>query len=501
MNAVIYARFSYSGQREESIEGQVRECTRYAEQKGYTIIGTYEDRATSGTTDKRPQFQKMIYDSAKHLFEVVICWKHDRFARNRYDSAIYKAKLKNNGVKLEYAAEPLSEGTEAIILDSVLEGYAEYYSANLSQNVKRGLYDSALKRQTLGLTVYGYRRGADKRFEIDPERSVIVKRIFNEYVNGSSTQEIVKRLNEEGYRTLRGSKFGKSSVALIISNPKYKGVYQYADIYDENGVPPIVSKELWEQANEKMKIKAHAPNTNDDYLLSGKLFCGHCGKLMTAGGGRSHTGKYYQYYQCKNKDKKPVGKDYIERIVINQLVEIVHSDLIINGFVDDFMQWQETKDNTSELGLVKSELANIKKEYDNIVKAIGQGVSAEIFMERLNELSDQEKQLCEKQRELEFAGSPVIERDAVIWYLQRFRDIQEPEWEKYLIRNFLKAVFLFDDGHLIMQLNFNGTGSVVSLDTVNEYGSSVVDFGSPNTSKSNFYKGSWLVYIKNTPVV
>ena len=106
MKAVIYARFSSSGQREESIEGQIRECTRYAESKGYKIIGTYADRALSGTNDRRPDFQRMIRDAAN--FDVVICWKHDRFARNRYDAALYKYKLKNFGVSIEYAADQSS---------------------------------------------------------------------------------------------------------------------------------------------------------------------------------------------------------------------------------------------------------------------------------------------------------------------------------------------------------------------------------------------------------
>ena len=88
LRAVIYARYSSSSQREESIEGQVKECTAYAERNGYSVIGTYVDRALSGTTDNRPQFQKMIDDSKRKLFDIVIVWKLDRFARNRYDSAM-----------------------------------------------------------------------------------------------------------------------------------------------------------------------------------------------------------------------------------------------------------------------------------------------------------------------------------------------------------------------------------------------------------------------------
>ena len=126
MTAVIYARYSSDNQREESIEGQIRECTAYAEKNGITVVKHYIDRAISAKTDNRPQFQQMIKDSDKKLFDIVLVWKLDRFARNRYDSARYKTQLKKNGVKLVSATEIISEGPEGIILESVLEGYVPF---------------------------------------------------------------------------------------------------------------------------------------------------------------------------------------------------------------------------------------------------------------------------------------------------------------------------------------------------------------------------------------
>jgi len=149
VKAVIYARYSDSSQREESIEGQIRECTEYAKYNGITIIGTYIDRALSAKTDNRPEFQRMIRESAKHLFDVVIVWKLDRFARNRYDSAHYKNILRKNGVKVISAKENISEGPEGIILESMLEGYAEYYSAELSEKTHRG--QKQRRRYSFGL--------------------------------------------------------------------------------------------------------------------------------------------------------------------------------------------------------------------------------------------------------------------------------------------------------------------------------------------------------------
>ena len=145
MNVVIYARYSSHSQTDQSIEGQLQTCYDYARANGHIVIGEYIDRAQSGTTDSRAEFQRMIADSDKHTFEGVLVYQLDRFARNRYDSARYKTKRKKNGVKLMSATEIISDGPEGIILESVLEGYAEYYSADLSVKVVRGMTENALK--------------------------------------------------------------------------------------------------------------------------------------------------------------------------------------------------------------------------------------------------------------------------------------------------------------------------------------------------------------------
>lgn len=168
MNAVIYARYSSDNQREESIEGQIRECTAFAEKNGITILKHYIDRAFSAKTDNRPEFQHMIRDSGKKLFDMVIVWKLDRFARNRYDSARYKTVLKKNGVKVVSATETISNGAEGILLESVLEGMAEYFSADLAEKVTRGMTENALKCKFNGGTLpLGYQVDEDKHYLLD----------------------------------------------------------------------------------------------------------------------------------------------------------------------------------------------------------------------------------------------------------------------------------------------------------------------------------------------
>ena len=253
MKAVIYARYSCDHQREESIEGQLRECKAFADRKGYTIVDSYIDRAMSAKTDNRPQFQQMIKDSAKQLFDAVIVWKLDRFARNRYDSAHYKAQLRKNGVKVVSATEVISEGAEGIILESVLEGFAEYYSAELSEKVIRGLKENALKCQWNGSPVpVGYTIDENKKYQINPLTAPFVKDAFEMYAAGKMVKDIVEYLNNKGVKSSYGKPMTKTTVTAILNNTKYRGQYKYMDVVIEGGVPRIVTDELFQKVQDRL---------------------------------------------------------------------------------------------------------------------------------------------------------------------------------------------------------------------------------------------------------
>ena len=228
MNAVIYARYSSDSQREESIEGQIRECREYAERNNMTIVGTYIDRALSAKTADRPEFQHMIKDSAKELFEIVLVWKLDRFSRDRYDSAHYKHILKKNGVKVVSAKEHISEGPEGIILEAMLEGYAEFYSAELSEKIHRGQKENALKgKNNGGGTPLGYAVGPDDVLAIDPLTAPLVKEIFTRYDAGENISSITASLNERGLKTSKGKAFKIGRVSLMLKNRKYIGEHNH----------------------------------------------------------------------------------------------------------------------------------------------------------------------------------------------------------------------------------------------------------------------------------
>ena len=369
MKGVIYARYSSDNQREESIEGQLRECKDYAERNGITILGTYIDRALSAKTDNRPEFQKMIKDSAKGLFDVVLVWKLDRFARNRYDSARYKNLLKKNGVKVISARENISEGSEGIILEAMLEGYAEYYSAELSEKVIRGLTDNALKCKYNGGTVpMGYYIDEQQYYQIDPKTAPVVLEMFTKYSEGATMQELVNLLNSRGMRSIRGGKITLNIMNHLLKNRRYIGEYSYRDVVKEDGIPAIVPKELFERVQERLAKNKKAParhKAEDDYLLTTKLYCGKCGSFMVGESGTSHTMKVHRYYRCVNTkkkklcDKKAVKKDLIEDLVVSYTMKAIMNDEVMERLIDTLMELQ--KRESTDLPLLKNSLQKRKK--------------------------------------------------------------------------------------------------------------------------------------------
>ena len=271
-----------------------------------TVIHEYTDSALTGTSDKRPAFQQMISDSETKSFQAVIVWKLDRFARNRYDSAMYRNLLKKNGVKVISAMENISDSPEGIILEGLMESLAEYYSANLSENIKRGLYDSALERKVLSTTLFGYQKTADGKYEPHPVTAPVVNQIFTDFANGKPYMQIVDELNSAGYVTGRNMPFSKNSLRYILRNEKYIGVYRYKDIIDPHGIPPIIDKALFNRVQKELKRRSFTKvkkRTDDQvsFLLTGKLFCGYCGEPMTGESARSRNGSYYHYYSCSGR--------------------------------------------------------------------------------------------------------------------------------------------------------------------------------------------------------
>ena len=475
MNAVIYARYSTDNQREESIEGQLRECREYADKNGITIIGEYIDRALSAKTDNRPNFQKMIRDSYRKVFDIVLVWKIDRFARNRYDSAHYKHILKKNGVKVLSAKEYISEGAEGIILESMLEGYAEYYSADLAEKISRGLTENALKGKLNGGSIpLGFRLTKEQSLEIDEETAPIVLEVFTRYNDGEKMTDIAKDLSLRGIKSRYGGKITVNIVHYMLKNRRYIGEYRFRDIVHENVFPVIVPVDLFESVQKKMVTNQKAParhKAEDDYILTTKLRCGKCGAFMVGESGRSKTGAIHHYYKCANTkkyktcDKKSVKKNWIEDMVVNFTMKKSMDDQLVDTIADRILEML-SQENT-KIPQLQARLKEIDGYIDNLLNAIQQGLFNESAKKRLDEL-EQTKKDIETAIFSEQLQKPEITKDHIIFFITKFRkiDINDLASRKQLIDSFVSSVYLYDD-KIVITFNYRDGTVEISLDDVN----------------------------------
>ena len=502
MNAVIYARFSSDRQREESIDGQLRECREYAQKNGITIIHEYIDRALSASkdTEKRLDFQRMIRDSSKGQFEIVLVWKLDRFARDRYDSAVYKSLLKKNGVKVVSVTEPIGEGPEGIILESLLEGMAEYYSAELAQKIHRGQTENALKCCSNGGAIpLGYKLGTDRKLTIDPLTAPIVQEIFRRYADGETIRAIRDDLNERGIRTSTGAAYSYASFATLLKNRKYIGEYKYRDITIADGIPAIIEQDVFDRVQirrEKNKMAPAATKAEELYLLTTKLFCGNCGSLMAGESGTSCTGHKYRYYKCssakrkKGCTKKAVKKEWIEDLVIKQTMKLVFDDRLMKRIADTLMEIQG--EESPDVRILEKQLAEVNKGIDNVLNAIQAGIVTASTKQRLEELEARrtEAENAIAQARIE---SPMLSREQIDFFLNQFRDtnIADERERQRLIDCFINAVYVYDD-KIVLVFNYRNGTKTVSLEEVN---SSDFEMLSPPKNErpnraSHFFVGS-----------
>ena len=470
---VAYYRYSGgSGQTEQSIEGQRRDCEAYARLHNMTIQKEYVDRHISGKTDDRAAFQQMIADSDKGAFDMVICWKTDRFARNRYDSAVYKKRLRDNGVEIVYAAESNISGAEGIIIEGVMEALAEYYSAELAEKMRRGMRESALKGQAISrCRALGLKTDEHKRFVIDEKTAPTVRFIFEHYAAGESAMSIVEQLNAKGLRTSQGNPFNKSSIPRIIQNEAYRGVYisKSYDVRIEGAIPAIIDDELWERAQTMLKLNRQLKAKNEpkaDYILSGKLYCS-CGSLMRGMSGHSATGEVYRYYTCPNKDchLRNIPKDDLEGKVMQSIVDHLLQPESMEALAEAMVEVQKAdaeKPNAERVAIEQS-LADVRRRSKNILDAIENGTANAQLCARLNDLTEQEQTLSFQLSSLEKEKPVAFTKEQYLFLLEQFLvepSERTPEYGRRLVNTFVTSMVVSDRELVI---NFN-----VSDETVNQ---------------------------------
>ena len=477
----IYARYSPGPQQTEaSIEGQVRECKEYADRNGIRIINVYSDSKQTGRNDKRAGFQQMLRDCKHGGVSVVLVWKLDRFGRNRAEIAQNRALLKLSGVKVISAMEHIPETPEGIILESVLEGMAEYYSANLAENVKRGLKENALQCKSNGAgQSLGYIVGDDKRYKIEPNEAAIVKRIFKEYDEGAKIADIWRGLIAGGVKTKRGKDFTQYGVSRILSNRAYIGEYRYGDVVTPGGMPQIIDNDLFERVQARRGAGKSKPNRRSvscdvDFLLTGKCVCGCCKGTMRGTSGTGKSGNKFYYYACHNRiykhnkcTKKNVNKEQLEKEVTRLTVDYILNDDVIDFIADNVVKVQTAEQaDKSMLKYYEAQLKETQTALNNLVKAIEAGLMTVTTKERLFELEDRKASL-EIAIEKEKIQYPPLDKMQVVYFLQKFKGgaVDDVKYQRQIIDLFVNQVIVYDD-KITITYNVSGDHNELTADII-----------------------------------
>ena len=460
--AVIYARYSSHGQTEQSIEGQLHDGHAWAEKNGYTVIAEYIDRAMTGTKDQRPDFQRMIRDAEKRQFDVIIVWKLDRFARNRYDSAIYKARLKKYGVRVMSVMENITSSPEGIILEGLLESMAEYYSANLSENVRRGQRESMAKGWFPGGNVpYGY-RVEDHHLVEDPRDGPIVREIFRRYADGEAPTAIAADLNRRGIRTKRGTAFQISSFDVLLKNPAYIGQYTYRGQVLDGCAAPLIDEEIYQKAVARRQKNKRAPAASTAkvrYLLQGKIYCGHCGSPMIGESGYSHTGAVYNYYSCNRRKKRRLCKKknekkgdierYVCQLTRDYILDPEHAAWIADAVAAEY----EKEFDAGAVRDLERRLAQVEVDLEKLVDSLIElpASARPRIASRMEQLELQRADMEADLARLRVASRIRVTAADVRAWIAGFRgsDIDNEDDRQRLIDCFINSVYVYDDKFVI----------------------------------------------------
>ena len=363
------------------------------------------------------------------------------------------------------ATENISDGPEGIILESMLEGMAEYYSAELSEKVIRGHTENALKcKYNGGTPTFGYIIDKDMQYQINPRTAPAVLEMFTMYDKGSTMKEIVAYMSERGVTTVRGKKIDLNFMARLLKNRKYIGEYSYRHIVTPNGIPAIVPQDLFDRVQQRLAVNRKAParhKAEDDYLLTTKLFCGTCGAMMVGESGTSSSkGRKYHYYRCVNTKKhrscdakhKTVRKLPLENAVVNAVMAKIMDDNFVEYVADAVMDIQSRE--SSVLPALRKQLEEAESGITNMLNAIQMGIINASTKQRLDELEERKKDI-ELQIIQEEMKHPAVSREDVVYFVCRFRslDTSKLDARRRLIDSFVNAVTIFDD-YILITFNY-----------------------------------------------
>ena len=468
--AVAYARYSSAQQRDVSIEQQLRDIRAYAEREGYTIIHEYADRAKSGfkNSDRRVEFQAMLTAAASGMFDTILAWKVDRFGRNRRESAMYKGQLADLGVSVRYAMEPIPDGAAGVLTEGMLEAIAEWYSRNLSENIRRGRKDNAGKAIHNGIKIFGYDKGPDGHYIVNEADAALVRRIFSMYAQGNSVTTIERTLKAEGVLTSNGIPFGHSRILYMVTNEAYIGTYHYDGISVPSGLPAIIDRDTWEICQAlRQKTSRHYEKKPDTFILSGKCTCGLCGGNVRghSGVGRRHA---YYYYICGNKRSNSgctlptIRKEAFEKKILDYLFDQVLAGELLNRFADMIIDAIMASKEASPVRQMETTLQDIRRRITNINKAISEGIWTASTGDMLKDLTKQAEDLEKNISYHQMTEQITISKNRVLFLLHKVADgdREDPEAIKSLIGAMVNSITIYEHW---LRIVINAAENVVKI--------------------------------------
>jgi site-specific DNA recombinase len=487
MKAALYARVSSDRQDVDlSISAQLKALREYAVRNGHVIVKEFVDEAESGKTTARPAFREMIAYARRSQkpFELILVWKYSRFARSREDSIVFKTMLRKNGVRVVSINEPSEDTPTGKLMEAMIESLDEFYSANLGEEVTRGLRESASRGfYVTPIAPYGYRKikvkdGGKERpkLEIEPDQARIVTRIYNEAMEGNGLTNIVKQLNSDGIAAPRGKGWIKTTISKILTNEAYTGTFLFGRdsvrdlpiIKVENAIPAIIDKNTFNQVRGLLKGRTraiiHPRRVASRYLLSGLARCGHCGKALV--GQDAKSGKF-TYYVCGTLLKKGAGScqsRYLnsrsfEKLVIDKIKEHILTTenltklvQIVNEEMDGLaVEYRE------RLYSIEAEINDVERRLGKLYDAIETGnilladLSPRIqqLRQRQDQLNTAKRQLDQElsERRLELADETTV--SACVNDLRNLLTETSLAEKKSFVRSFIKEIKVTGDEVLL----------------------------------------------------
>lgn len=463
-NAICYYRYSSSAQRDVSINQQQEQAMEYAKKHGLHIIKEYADRAISGSTDERPQFQQMLVEVETIRPAYLILWKTDRLSRDRVDAVIAKQRLRDCGCQICYVAESMPEDeAERVLIEGIEEALAEHFLIQHRKNVTRGLTDNAKKALYNGRQIFGYIGKVNCRYELDVNTAPIVKRIFQQYADGKRMQEIINELNDSGIRSSRGNKFTVNSLRHILQNRAYIGEYRWNEILIADGFPQIIDEELFDKVQMRMtenkrggRPRISTCEDKSEFWLTGHLYCGECGATISGTSGTSKQGNRHYYYCCMNHKKrgddrcikKNIRQEKLEAIILEMLQEMMNDATLKMRIANTVFQYhqQRVEQDIDYADVLQKEIHSIDIQLQNFVKAISKGIFNETTQNAMRDLEQRKQAL---QDELAVESNKIkysLKPEHVLKYLEAFVDsLDEVESRKRLLEYLVDKIYVFED--------------------------------------------------------